>query len=634
METNIDTKLIDAIKSDDLVLFSEYVKGKENYSFGRFPLLSLMYLYGAKKIIKKYRDALGLIKNYQQVDERFEFFEVLKKVAGKKIRLYLGDRIISPPEMLALMGRVRELKKCYARFYINDEIKESLIRIYAITSQSVDIKDKRIVISKRPLGACSRKTMTVSAILSGAMSIVLTLTYVIIGLTVGCGYGGLSYKVSNPNALLRALNTSSSYELAKDITINGEIKDLSFDGILDGKGHTIYINDLDVALLSVNMGTIKNLNIVYSLSEANEARELSLLTGKNEGVISGVKITIACENLNFDKGENDVGLYGFSIDNSGNIDGCEILINLNVSTTLDGECGISGFAKNNSGVISNCKVLAGSKIEAYNADVSGIVLINDFDGEISFCENNASISQTSDMNGWSPNVSGICQQNKGTISTCTNYGNLNNLSNAEENVLGGLMRVGGITAINYGLIDNCYNAGDIKAISETLIIYAGGITGYSYYLFDNDNETHSSSLVNCGVRGNFSLETGADNAYVYAGGVSGFAWGKIDKCFSSVTFSQGFTQEKYYIGTLIGEGVCTTSYNIFTGMEYVSGVYFVASDCYVLSASNVENSLGLLLASSGSKVVGVNYSDYISLGSITTVYSLDELKECEVYYDR
>lgn len=634
METNIDTKLIDAIKSDDLVLFSEYIKGKENYSFGRFPLLSLMYLYSAKKIIKKYRDALGLIKNYQQVDERFEFFEKLKKVAGKKIRLYLGDRIISPLEMLALMGRARELKRCYARFYVNDEIKESLIRIYGVSAQRVDIKDKKIIISKRPLGACSRKAMTVSAILSGAMAIVLTLTYVIIGLTVGYGYGGLSYKVSNPNALLRALNTSSSYELTKDITIDDEIKDLSFDGILDGKGHTVYINDLNVALLSVNMGTIKNLNIVYSLSEANEARELSLLAGKNEGVISDVKITIACENLTFEKGENDVGLYGFCIDNSGTIDGCEILINLNVSTTLDGECGISGFVKNNSGRISDCKVLSGSKIEAHNTDISGIALSNDYDGEISFCENNASISQTSDVDGWSPNVSGICQQNKGNIDNCTNYGSLNNISSSEENKIGGTMYIGGITAINYGLIDNCFNAGDINGVSETLIIYAGGITGYSYYLTDNDNKVHSSTLVSCGVRGNISLETGADNAYVYAGGVSGFAWGEIDKCFSSASFSQGFTQEKYYIGTLIGAGVCIASYDVFTDIMYIAGVYFIASDCYTLTASNVDYNLGLLSVANGSAVAGVNYSDYISVGSVTTVYSLDELKKCEVYYDR
>ncbi len=629
-----EDKIIDAIKSDDLVLFSEYVKGKENLAYGRFPLLSLSYLYGAKKIVRKYKDALGLIKKYKQVEERFEFFEALKKVAGKKIRLCLSDNIISPLVMLALMGKTRELKKCYTKFYVDDAIKENIISAYGITAQSVDIEEKKISVSKRPLGAYSRKSMMLSAIVSGVMVVALSLTYVITGLVVGFGYGGSNFKVSNLNSLLRALNSSSSYELTKDLTIDGEIKDLSFGGTLDGKGHTIYVSDLYDSLILVNAGTIKNLNIVYRLTEASKAQEISLLVGENKGTISGVQITIVCDNINFEKGENDVGLYGFSIDNSGAIRGCEILIKLNVSTTLDGECGISGFAKNNSGIINNCNVLNGSKIEAHNADVSGIALNNDFDGEISFCENRAELKQTSDKDGWSPNVSGICQQNKGTIGTCTNYGNLNNISSNDKNDVGGAMYVGGITAINYGVIDNCYSAGDINATTNVLSLYAGGIVAYSYYLTDEDKNVHSSSLLGCGVKGNISLETSADSAFVYAGGISGFAWGEIDKCFSSASFSQGFTQEKYFIGTLLGEGVCTTSYNIFTGSEYVSGVYFVASDCYVLSASNVEYNLGLLLASSGSKVVGVNYSSYITLGSITTVSSLDMLKECEVYYDR
>ena len=49
-------KLLAAIKKDDLAAFKKvFDKDTEKYSFGRFPLLSLCYLYGSVKIAFTYR---------------------------------------------------------------------------------------------------------------------------------------------------------------------------------------------------------------------------------------------------------------------------------------------------------------------------------------------------------------------------------------------------------------------------------------------------------------------------------------------------------------------------------------------------------------------------------------------------
>lgn len=627
MFDNTINKIIDAIKSDNLVLFSEYIKGNENLSFGRFPVLSLAYLYSANKITKSFKFSLGCINKYKQVDEDFEFFKKLKSVAGKKIRLFVNGNIISPLEMLALMGRTGELKKCYSKFYTNEEINANIMQIFQITSQKSEIRNSEIYISKRPMSNYQKKSLIASTVVSCFMATLLAVVYVIFGVISGFGYGQSYFKISTAKSLMRALNSSSSYVLTKDIIIDDETKDMTFDGVLDGNGHTIYVSNLQSGLISKSSGVIKNLNVVYTLSNREETEELSLLVEENSGTIFNVNINVECDDLKFIKGENDVGIYGFCVDNDGTIMDSKIYINLNILTSMNGECSVGGFVKNNSGLINNCEVLEGSKIEANNCDISGIALNNNFGGEISFCENNAELKQSSDAVGWSPNVSGICQLNNGTIGSCTNYGELKIVSNSNGSEEVGIVYIGGVVARNNGLIDNCLSAGDINTLSHGLYIYAGGITAYSYYTSDDNKNTYISRIYNCGVKGNISLECVGDKALVLAGGISGFAWGEIDKSFSSASFSQGFTKEKYYIGLAVG---VMESVTYFMSTQ----VYLKATDCYVLSTNNVERQIGANVEGNVIKNAGFDYLVSDISNGINTVLTLDDLKDCEVYYDR
>ena len=78
-------QIFDAIKTDDLKSFSSFMLSKNdlNICFGRFPLLSLCYLYKSYKIIDEYEVDLISVKNYTVVDEYYEIYLEFKKYAKK-----------------------------------------------------------------------------------------------------------------------------------------------------------------------------------------------------------------------------------------------------------------------------------------------------------------------------------------------------------------------------------------------------------------------------------------------------------------------------------------------------------------------------------------------------------------------
>ena len=66
-------QLFESIKKDDLKSFSSLMLSKSdlNICFGRFPILSLLYLYGSYQILDKYEKWLLPIHNFNIVEERY-----------------------------------------------------------------------------------------------------------------------------------------------------------------------------------------------------------------------------------------------------------------------------------------------------------------------------------------------------------------------------------------------------------------------------------------------------------------------------------------------------------------------------------------------------------------------------------
>ena len=71
---SIEESLLQAIKNDDTKAFAALMDKTQcgGYRFGRFPVLSLMYLYKSRKLLSAYEAQFLEITNYKVVDEPIE----------------------------------------------------------------------------------------------------------------------------------------------------------------------------------------------------------------------------------------------------------------------------------------------------------------------------------------------------------------------------------------------------------------------------------------------------------------------------------------------------------------------------------------------------------------------------------
>ena len=106
-------EIFNAIKSDNLVLFSSYFEEYKNISFGRFPLLSLCYLYNSKKLIKNYKKTLVSVNSYVVIDEYVDIYKKFYAVDGRNLRHYVYGDVVSPVEMLAILNKDSDVKKIF-----------------------------------------------------------------------------------------------------------------------------------------------------------------------------------------------------------------------------------------------------------------------------------------------------------------------------------------------------------------------------------------------------------------------------------------------------------------------------------------------------------------------------------------
>ena len=625
MNTISCEKILSAVKSDDLIGFSQLIKGNENLCFGRFPLLCVCYLFNAKKIIKKYEKTLGKISQYVIVYESFEIYQKFKIFAGRCLRLYLNNNIIiSPLEMLAILHRDEKLKKCYKSFAKNIDICKNLTVIYQnIYGQSITLSKQKIKLGKYKFGYQQKKVFKIGAFSSFAFVCCIAICFVFMATFVGVGTGFSKSKIENANQFASALKSGGSYVLTKDFTLDS-FDDLSvnFSGEIDGQNNTIYIKNFNGNSLILNSNSsIKNLNIVYDNLSKDVASSVNLLASKNYGTIENVNIKCSQLNLNCSKSQNnDIYISGFASENFGYIKNCKILLNANIVASGDGECYMSGFVGTNNGTVSSCEFVAGSEVSTTEVDLSGIVINNQENANISACKNYANLSQTSALQSWSPNASGIVQTNYGAVTNCFNYGKIMAQSNYEQTSQS-VVFVGGIGAVNYGNISHCLNKGELIASSQGTTLYCGGISAYSSYWI-KDEQMILPQLKSNGSDANINASTTNDKAIAFVGGISGFLWGEMNDCFSLCTFENGNNQTNIFVGTCLGSSY--VQYQIFNSVICIS-----ASNNFMLAQDNVTYQIGSL----------INNGNIISTGQdspnkeVTTLASKEQIQKQEIYWN-
>ena len=120
MEQEKLRELFVAIKKDDVKSFSFLMTSNTdlNISFGRFPILSLLYLYGSYNILRSFEKSLMPIHNYKREEEPYEAYKKFKSKARKAVRLYQDEEsFVYPAEMLAIVDNRFLIDKNYKNLY-------------------------------------------------------------------------------------------------------------------------------------------------------------------------------------------------------------------------------------------------------------------------------------------------------------------------------------------------------------------------------------------------------------------------------------------------------------------------------------------------------------------------------------
>ena len=625
-------KIFEAIKKDDLLSFSSLVnENNQNLSFGRFPLLSLIYLYNAKQIKKAYEVTLKKVKEFEKMEEPVEIYKKFRIFAEKTLRLYSNqDIFISPIEILAIMGNDAKVKKMYAQLDINEDVQANLISIYSIKGQSCEVFSNEIKIGQKRWSYFEKSRLGICCLILSVFVIFVCGGYFLLDGCVGTGIFSQS-KISSQNQLYSALKGENSYVLKNDFVVN-KTGNHNFSGVIDGANHTLEISDLsNGSLMKTNNGVIKNLTVVCHISaNAKIDNSLFAICEENNGTIENVKIVIECESeITLAKRDDVVSVSGVSKVNNGEILRCYVEIELNVvsdNTGGDGDAYVSGIAYENNGKISDCSVSSENGVFASDCDVSGIVSTNGENGIILNCVNNAKLTQTNALDKWNPNVAGIAINNYGDVEDCENFGDLI-VSSTVDSESSSCVFVGGIVSMNYSNITHSKNNADIEISSKQKMIYSGGICAFSNgFTLSSGEESRTSSIVECGQVGNFSFDV-ADNIYVVAGGLVGRNdYYEIRNCFASsqflnLSFTGSQSNNYHYAG-------------LFIGFCFNQMIYY-AQENIVTSADEWTQVAGILTVNYFGNQLYIEQShvNFSNAEYVETVETFDELKEKDVYYE-
>lgn len=310
--------------------------------------------------------------------------------------------------------------------------------------------------------------------------------------------------------------TTDKYDINGD-KIKDEVYEISnagqlywFAGLVNGTLSGVTQNKSANAVLTKDI--VVNEDVLKSDGTVNEGTfkewtPIATNASPYTGIFEGQNHTIS--GLYFKQETSFVGLFSV---NSGKIANVGILDSYFYGQPYKGwqVGGVCG-SNTNQGAITNCYntgIVRGSET------VGGVCGSNY--GTITNCSNKGNVGEDDES------VGGVCGSNYGTITNCNNAG-----------IVSGKSYVGGVCGKNSngGTVTNCNNTGEVRGTSQ----YIGGLSG------DND----SSSITNCNNTG----EVKATGKFV--GGLSGGNYnnGTITNCYYDSTV---------YTGAAIGDDMGTT----------------------------------------------------------------------------
>lgn len=621
----IEESLLQALKKDDKKAFDALMKDAQcgAYRLGRFPVLSLAYLYKSKKIISAYEATFIKITAYEALREPAEISKKFSAKAGKCLRLYLSETV-TPLEMLLILDKTRTLKRVYPLTKPPQAVKARLQSIYSIRySLGVKFEGNDIIIDKRPLSYREKKnivTACVSVLLVAAVAVGAPLTTIAL----------IPEPKPDEFAILKEeLASKEDYILTDDLVLpenfsaekvnckiigngkklvlrtgaslgafNGEMSDLT----IESSGSPVFTTVSQSATISDI-----TVNVTSSISTAEN---YALIALANYGTIEGVTVNIG-GTLTAVAGEDQSTIIvgGLVLNNAysnsqayGVIKNCTVnYSDFSITGSENVNAAFGGIAGANNAEIIGCTVTG--NITADTFDLAGISVTNS--GLLSGDINEADLFQTSGSSGWNPNTCGIVYSNSYAVEYCKNTGIISAVSTyekskEEENMPiaiaagiacenddgqivasenhgsvtakgGGTVFIGGIASRSWGPIAYCLSDGEISASADS--VWAGGILGRNEIVSNIFNMPVYDFVRYCISDGKISVTADGEKSYV--GGVVGFVM-QGSYTNSDIYFGGGATN-CYFTGECVSEltrfgnivGVCGV--NLYDNNSYTSG---------------------------------------------------------------
>ncbi len=643
--------LFEAIKKDDAKSFSSIMLSNSdlNICFGRFPILSLCYLYGSYKILEKYEKFLMPIHNYNVVDEYYEIYLKFKSKAKKSLKLFAGkDKIVYPLEMLAVLDERFIIRKYFKSLYKNDEILLNLSKIYKLNHKIVaSATHQGLVLEKKKLSLKNKIVIAVCFALVAVFSSLSLTGILIVKNTYGIGTAKNPIKISTEQELKKAVKKGiRCYVLLNDITLTGDWIASDFKGAIYGDGHTLYAGDKMTDGMFENMsGLVQDLKIVTETPKINISQNYAILAKNSSGIIQNCTIS---GNFQFEcYSDEEIHVAIFAATNSGEITNCTADVSAKINNNRSSNAFLSAFAGVNNGLISSSSTKTG-KFEADTIDMAGIATQNN--GTIFDCKNNIEVVQTSSKE-WHPNSAGVCVTNNGTVEKSVNYAKIVAESTRTQPVTDGELAVicGGVVCDNYGDIIDSRNFGEVTGKGVVAVVYLGGIAGRNIATDEKfaviSKSKSKSSLVadsskdavcvggvvgynlsevdGCGFEGIISATTTSTNSGIitYAGGVVGFNREcKLENSYASVKFlnnGESLSKVNCMFGGVAGY-LGTVNYVGMDGVNYTAhGLTYVKNNHYIIDASFKVPAMG----SEGYVVMGnVINSMYVEIQPTADVF--------------
>ena len=516
MVEDIGQEIYNAIRKDNLELFEKHVNEEhaKELSFGRFPILSLCYLYNAKKIINKYEDELLLVRTYIQIPEKIETYSLFKKKAGRNLRLYAGtNNIIHPLEMLSILGKASRLEKVYPKAIKTNSTIENLKTIERVKSSTeINPTETKIQMPKQPI---PKKLYKIAAsIMSICLVFAIVFTLAAFGVVaLGDGSENHPYYVRSASQLEEAMSKGEYIVIDGDF----ECESLSigdYDGHIDGNSHTITLTNQTTNILKNFTGSIKDLNLNIQLDYAHNASS-GILTYKNSGEIDNVNITINGQ-MKYTGASTESIFFGvMTFENTGTISNSTISGTMDIVGNTSTDVVFSAITGTNKGTITSTTTDGTFNLSEVNGAMGVYVNYGDIDGAI----NNAAFIQTSQLASAYLKMAGICNQNYGTVQNCTNNGEIKIIDDNEERTF---PFIGGIVCENYSTIKRCKNNGQLVCDVKYGVARIGGICADAQYLYTG---TYIPMVEGCASIGKTIVISGSEYSYAFVGGIAGVVSG-------------------------------------------------------------------------------------------------------------